>query len=170
MGGDPECFTVWIPLHDCPVTWARCKSWRARTALASRNTKMRIFTCRKSPTALRLVTPGSEDDMNAGDVLVFHSLTVHAASPNLSKQMRLSIDCRFQDYRRAIDPASPRLRRRVWQVMGEDLFRLAVERAQVLLEGTAVESQSIEIGVGRACRAKQNRLRSAPGLPESSAN
>ena len=19
MGGDPECFTVWIPLHDCPV-------------------------------------------------------------------------------------------------------------------------------------------------------
>ncbi len=19
MGGDPECFTAWIPLHDCPI-------------------------------------------------------------------------------------------------------------------------------------------------------
>ena len=44
--------------------------------------------------------------VNAGDVLIFHSLTVHAASPNLSDQMRLSIDCRFQDARRALNPAN----------------------------------------------------------------
>jgi ectoine hydroxylase-related dioxygenase (phytanoyl-CoA dioxygenase family) len=44
--------------------------------------------------------------VNAGDVLIFHSLTVHAASPNLSDQMRLSIDCRFQDAWRTLNPAN----------------------------------------------------------------
>ena len=44
--------------------------------------------------------------VNAGDVLIFHSLTVHAASPNLSNQLRISLDCRFQDYRRAFNPAN----------------------------------------------------------------
>jgi len=45
-------------------------------------------------------------DIYAGDVLMFHSLTVHAASPNLSDRMRISMDCRFQDYRRAIHPGN----------------------------------------------------------------
>ena len=44
--------------------------------------------------------------IGAGDVLIFHSLTVHAAAPNLSKQLRISIDCRFQDYSRALNPAN----------------------------------------------------------------
>jgi hypothetical protein len=39
-------------------------------------------------------------------VLIFHSLTVHAASPNVSKEFRISLDCRFQDYRRALNPAN----------------------------------------------------------------
>ena len=44
--------------------------------------------------------------MRAGDVLIFHSLTVHAASRNVSNQLRISLDCRFQDYRRAVNPAN----------------------------------------------------------------
>ena len=44
--------------------------------------------------------------MNAGDVLIFHSLTVHAAAPNLSDQLRLSLDCRFQDRRRVLHPSN----------------------------------------------------------------
>jgi ectoine hydroxylase-related dioxygenase (phytanoyl-CoA dioxygenase family) len=44
--------------------------------------------------------------INASDVLIFHSLTVHAASPNHSKQLRISLDCRFQDYRRVLNPAN----------------------------------------------------------------
>jgi ectoine hydroxylase-related dioxygenase (phytanoyl-CoA dioxygenase family) len=44
--------------------------------------------------------------VNAGDVLLFHSLTVHAASPNLSRQLRISLDCRFQDYARTLHPAN----------------------------------------------------------------
>jgi ectoine hydroxylase-related dioxygenase (phytanoyl-CoA dioxygenase family) len=43
--------------------------------------------------------------IHAGDVLIFHSLTVHASSPNVSKQMRVSMDFRFQDYGRVLNPA-----------------------------------------------------------------
>jgi hypothetical protein len=42
--------------------------------------------------------------LRAGDVLIFHSLTVHEALPNLSDQLRISLDCRFQNYRRAVNP------------------------------------------------------------------
>jgi hypothetical protein len=44
--------------------------------------------------------------INAGDVLIFHSFTVHAASPNRSDKLRISLDCRFQDSRRALNPAN----------------------------------------------------------------
>jgi hypothetical protein len=42
--------------------------------------------------------------MRAGDVLVFHSLTVHKGIPNRSDRLRMSIDCRFQRVR---DPFNP---------------------------------------------------------------
>jgi len=41
-----------------------------------------------------------------GNVLIFHSLTVHAATPNTSAQLRISMDCRFQDARRSVNPAN----------------------------------------------------------------
>lgn len=37
---------------------------------------------------------------------MFHSLTVHAASPNVSNQLRISLDCRFQDHARIFNPAN----------------------------------------------------------------
>jgi hypothetical protein len=39
-------------------------------------------------------------------VLIFHSLTVHAGSSNLSNQLRISMDCRFQDCGRVVNPAT----------------------------------------------------------------
>jgi hypothetical protein len=39
-------------------------------------------------------------------VLIFHSLTVHAAAPNISERMRISLDCRFQDARRVLNPSN----------------------------------------------------------------
>jgi hypothetical protein len=44
--------------------------------------------------------------IDAGDVLIFHSMTVHAASANRSHQLRISMDCRFQSYERAIHPGN----------------------------------------------------------------
>lgn len=105
MGGDPECFTVWIPLHDCPVNVGPLQIMEGSHRHGFQKHEDENLHVPEIPDGAAVGDAWVGGDINAGDVLVFHSLTVHAASPNLSKQMRLSIDCRFQDYRRAINPA-----------------------------------------------------------------
>jgi len=106
MGGDPECFTVWIPLHDCPVEMGPLQimegSHRAGI-LAHEDEDLHVPELPQSATGDGDWAGGP---IHAGDVLIFHSLTVHAALPNLSKQLRISIDCRFQDYARTLNPAN----------------------------------------------------------------
>lgn len=102
IDGDPESFTAWIPLHNCPpelgslqvLEASHCfglQEFEAGTGYISRD------TARGNGWA------GGQ--INAGDVLIFHSLTVHRATPNVSSQLRISMDCRFQDGARAINPA-----------------------------------------------------------------
>jgi ectoine hydroxylase-related dioxygenase (phytanoyl-CoA dioxygenase family) len=105
MGGDPECFTVWIPLHDCPVEVGplQIKEGSHRFGFQRHEDEnLHVPEISASETAGGDWVAGR---INSGDVLIFHSLTVHAASPNLSRQLRISLDCRFQDYARAINPA-----------------------------------------------------------------
>ncbi len=45
-------------------------------------------------------------EINAGDLLIFHSLTVHEAAPNRSNQLRISIDCRFQSFDNPVNPGT----------------------------------------------------------------
>lgn len=45
-------------------------------------------------------------EFHAGDVLLFHSLTVHAGTPNVSPSLRLSADYRFQSASQPITSAS----------------------------------------------------------------
>ena len=42
--------------------------------------------------------------INAGDVVIFHSLTVHSSTLSTSNQLRFSVDCRFQSYDEAVSP------------------------------------------------------------------
>jgi len=42
--------------------------------------------------------------INAGDVAIFHSLTVHGSTLSTSNQLRFSVDCRFQSYDEAVSP------------------------------------------------------------------
>ncbi|MGC2402871.1 MAG: phytanoyl-CoA dioxygenase, partial [Acidobacteriaceae bacterium] len=42
--------------------------------------------------------------INAGDVAIFHSLTVHSSTLSTSNQLRFSVDCRFQSYDEAVSP------------------------------------------------------------------
>jgi hypothetical protein len=44
------------------------------------------------------------DDIAAGDVIIFHSLLVHRAGPNLSDRLRLSVDFRYQARHQPICP------------------------------------------------------------------
>ena len=106
MGGDPECFTAWIPLHDCPV-----HAGPLRVVEGSHHAgyvQHADENLHVPEIALGTVLEGEwvSGQINAGDVLMFHSLTVHAASPNLSDRLRISLDCRFQDYRRELHPAN----------------------------------------------------------------
>ena len=106
MQGDPECFTVWIPLHDCPVEVGPLQILEGshrNGIIKHEDENLHV------PEISAAETMGGEwvgGPINAGDVLIFHSLTVHAASPNRSKQLRISLDCRFQDYRRVLNPAN----------------------------------------------------------------
>src|SRR6202789_2616951 len=87
MNGDPECFTVWIPLHDCPIDLGPLHILeRSPRLVIIRNEAENLHVPEIQAGAL---TEGewASGQINAGDVLIFHSLTVHAASPNRSKQL-----------------------------------------------------------------------------------
>jgi ectoine hydroxylase-related dioxygenase (phytanoyl-CoA dioxygenase family) len=106
MSGDVECFTVWIPFHNCPPDLGPLQILEG---------SHRFGVVRHEDENLHVPEISAEalnqgdwvgGQINAGDVLIFHSLTVHAASPNRSHQLRISMDCRFQNYERAIHPGN----------------------------------------------------------------
>jgi len=106
MGGDPECYTVWMPLHDCPVEMGPLQVMEGSHHSGFQDHEGENLHVPEIPVDR---TAGGEwvgGPIQAGDVLIFHSLTVHAAAPNLSRQLRISLDCRFQDYRRVFNPAN----------------------------------------------------------------
>ena len=106
MKGDPEFFTVWIPLHDCPVEAGSLRILEGSHRFGIQQHQHENLHVPAIPTDAVLGDEWVGGHVNAGDVLIFHSLTVHAASPNVSEQMRLSLDCRFQDARRALNPSN----------------------------------------------------------------
>jgi ectoine hydroxylase-related dioxygenase (phytanoyl-CoA dioxygenase family) len=106
MGGDPEFFTVWIPLHDCPMEVGPLR-------LLEGSHRYGVQQHQKEDLHVPEIRGGDEKGqewvggpMYSGDVLIFHSLTVHAASPNTSGRMRLSLDCRFQNAQRVLNPSN----------------------------------------------------------------
>jgi ectoine hydroxylase-related dioxygenase (phytanoyl-CoA dioxygenase family) len=106
MGGDPEFFTVWIPLHDCPVEMGPLRILEGSHRFGVQQHQRENLHVPEIP-----IDAASGDDwvggpVNVGDVLIFHSLTVHAASPNVSDRMRISLDCRFQDAHRVLNPSN----------------------------------------------------------------
>ena len=105
MGGDPECFTTWIPLHDCPISVGPLQIMKSSHRLGFQQHDDENLHVPEIPREAA-IGDWVGGQVNAGDVLLFHSLTVHAASPNRSQQLRISLDCRFQDYRRALNPAN----------------------------------------------------------------
>jgi ectoine hydroxylase-related dioxygenase (phytanoyl-CoA dioxygenase family) len=106
MGGDPECYTVWIPLHDCPIDVGPLKILEGSHRFGAQSHERENLHVPEIPLENVAGEGWVGGHVNAGDVLIFHSLTVHAASANLSDRMRLSLDCRFQDARRILNPSN----------------------------------------------------------------
>jgi ectoine hydroxylase-related dioxygenase (phytanoyl-CoA dioxygenase family) len=106
MGGDSEFFTVWIPLHNCPTDMGALRILEGSHRYGIQHHQRENLHVPEIPLDRVAGNDWVGGDLNAGDVLIFHSLTVHAASPNISQQMRLSLDCRFQDARRVLNPSN----------------------------------------------------------------
>jgi ectoine hydroxylase-related dioxygenase (phytanoyl-CoA dioxygenase family) len=106
MGGDPECFTVWIPLHDTPVEMGSLRVLEGSHRHGVQQHQRESLHVPEIPEDAVAGDVWVGGQVNAGDVLIFHSLTVHAAAPNVSDRMRISLDCRFQDSRRVLNPSN----------------------------------------------------------------
>ncbi len=102
--GSVDVLTAWIPLGDCAddLGGLRVLAGSHRAGLRAVEPVPRVGGLR---VAERLEDrPGwLSADFTAGDVLVFHSLTVHAAKANRTQRLRLSVDFRYQS---AADPVA----------------------------------------------------------------
>lgn len=95
--GTPDTLTAWIPLGACPGELGGL-----RVLPGSHRQGLRPVRPAVGVGGLEIdgdVPFGDEwatTDFDCGDVLVFHSLTVHAAKPNRTDRLRLSVDFRYQ--------------------------------------------------------------------------
>jgi hypothetical protein len=104
--GATETYTAWVPLGDCPQRLG-CLS----VAEATHNLGFREHGPSAGPGGWA-VEPGADatwrsQDFAAGDVVIFHSLTMHRALPNrTTDEVRMSLDNRYQRAGDEIDPGS----------------------------------------------------------------
>jgi ectoine hydroxylase-related dioxygenase (phytanoyl-CoA dioxygenase family) len=103
IAGDLQTFTAWMPLHDCTPKLGPLHILEGSHRYGLQKTPPGSGTIPREEARGEGWVGGR---INAGDVLIFHSLTVHTASPNRSNQLRISVDCRFQSYDHPINPAN----------------------------------------------------------------
>jgi len=96
--GTADVLTAWIALGDCDDDLGGLK-----VLAGSHTAGLRSVAAVPNVGGLKVAEPladapgWSTADFRAGDVLVFHSLTVHAAKPNRTDRLRLSCDYRYQN-------------------------------------------------------------------------
>lgn len=93
--GTTEVYTAWIPLIDCPL-----ETGPLQVASGSHRAGVYDFHIGAGAGGIEIDDPldGSwrTGPFARGDVLVFHSLTVHKGVPNRGERLRLSMDVRYQ--------------------------------------------------------------------------
>jgi hypothetical protein len=98
IAGSSNSYTVWMPLHDCPQGQGTLEIKEAS----------HLFGLLRADGYIKPEEARGGDwaggRINAGDVAIFHSLTVHRSTLSTTNQLRCSVDCRFQSYD---DPVSP---------------------------------------------------------------
>jgi hypothetical protein len=107
--GSKTVYTCWLPLGDCSEALGGLRVMRGSHRLG-------VLPVRAAEGAggRTVILDGVEQewchgDFAAGDALVFHSLTVHRAVPNLLKDhLRLSVDYRYQPISLPIEDKSLR--------------------------------------------------------------
>ncbi len=105
--GTEALYAAWIPLHDCPQQRGGIAILEGSQTLGllplefSLGAGNRQARLPEQAQAMRWLSA----DFRLGDLLVFGSMTVHQALPNLSEnQLRLSVDFRFQEEQQPLTP------------------------------------------------------------------
>ncbi|MEJ0016866.1 MAG: phytanoyl-CoA dioxygenase family protein [Acetobacteraceae bacterium] len=93
--GTTEVFTAWMPLIDCPMAVGPLQ-----IAARSHTEGVFDFGIAGGAGGIEITDPLEgrwvSGDVAIGDVLLFHSMTVHKGLPNRSDRLRMSMDVRYQ--------------------------------------------------------------------------
>ncbi len=93
--GTTEVYTAWMPLIDCPMNVGPLQ-----IAAGSHTAGVYDFDIAGGAGGIEIKDPLEgrwvSGDFVAGDVLLFHSMTVHKGVPNRSERLRMSMDVRYQ--------------------------------------------------------------------------
>ncbi len=146
--GTPDVWTAWLPLGDCPHRMGGL-------SVLPGSHKYGILPVSRSLGAGGLRAHfdkiGGEwvsSPFESGDILFFHSHTVHQGLPNLSgNRIRLSVDYRYQ---RASDPVmdkvlTPHQGRLTWEEVYEGWKSTAFQYHWQQYELTPVEKEPVEV-------------------------
>lgn len=101
--GTADTYTAWIPLSDLPTELGGLQ-----VAAGSHQHGVYEFQPAMGAGGLAVTDPlegtWAYSPFQQGDVLIFHSMTVHKGMPNTSDRLRMSMDGRYQ---KVTDPIAP---------------------------------------------------------------
>ena len=93
--GSADVYTAWFPLHDLPASMGGL-------AVAAGSHRRGVYDYRPALGAggIAVIDPlegtWATNEFHQGDVLIFHSLTVHRGLPVTGDRVRMSVDGRYQ--------------------------------------------------------------------------
>ncbi len=99
--GTADVYTAWFPLHDLPASMGGL-------AVAAGSHRRGLYDYRPALGAggMAVIDPlggtWATDEFRQGDVLIFHSLTVHQGLPVTGDRVRMSVDGRYQSAREPV--------------------------------------------------------------------
>jgi hypothetical protein len=102
LGGSTDLWTAWTPLINCPLELGPLAVWggshregyKAHVGEGDGQQQVDLISD----------VPWSSEDLEIGDVVIFHCMTVHRALPNLTEdRLRMSMDMRYQPADHPID-------------------------------------------------------------------
>ncbi len=107
--GSKTVFTCWLPLGDCSEALGGLRVMRGSHQLGLLPVRAAKGAGGRSVILDGLDQEWRHGDFAAGDALIFHSLTVHQAVPNVYKdRLRLTVDYRYQPISLPIEEKSLR--------------------------------------------------------------
>lgn len=105
--GTPETFTAWIPCGDCPPELGGICVLEGSHRQGFIQHVPAVGAGGNGIATRGMPYRWLSTDYRAGDVVLFHSYTIHGALPNLSpNRLRLSLDYRYQRADQEVDPSS----------------------------------------------------------------